>query len=70
LFKKNYRFASIQLSKSQLELIGIKSTSQSMSLQTHEYDFAADALFLDFDGTLVNLAPEPGSVVPAWGFCR
>jgi len=36
-----------------------------MSLQTHEYDFAADALFLDFDGTLVNLAPEPGSVVPA-----
>jgi len=36
-----------------------------MSLQTPEYDFAADALFLDFDGTLVNLAPEPESVVPA-----
>ncbi|MFJ9452067.1 MULTISPECIES: trehalose-phosphatase [unclassified Herbaspirillum] len=36
-----------------------------MSLQTHEYDFSADALFLDFDGTLVNLAPEPESVVPA-----
>ncbi|HWW07857.1 trehalose-phosphatase [Collimonas sp.] len=34
-----------------------------MHLQNHDYDFAADALFLDFDNTLVDFAPLPESVV-------
>ncbi|MFJ2986469.1 trehalose-phosphatase [Collimonas sp. NPDC087041] len=34
-----------------------------MPPQNHYYDLVADALFLDFDGTLVNLAPQPESVV-------
>ncbi|WP_034301236.1 trehalose-phosphatase [Herbaspirillum sp. RV1423] len=36
-----------------------------MPLQNRKYDFAADALFLDFDGTLVNLASRPDGVVLA-----
>ncbi|EJN07482.1 trehalose-phosphatase [Herbaspirillum sp. YR522] len=34
-----------------------------MTEQTRHYDFAADALFLDFDGTLVELAPQPEDIV-------
>ncbi|WP_343651936.1 trehalose-phosphatase [Herbaspirillum sp.] len=34
-----------------------------MTEQTRPYDFAADALFLDFDGTLVELAPQPEEIV-------
>ncbi|MFJ3048446.1 trehalose-phosphatase [Herbaspirillum chlorophenolicum] len=34
-----------------------------MTKQTRHYDFAADALFLDFDGTLVDLAPQPEDIV-------
>jgi trehalose 6-phosphate phosphatase len=34
-----------------------------MHLQNHDYDFAVDALFLDFDNTLVDFAPLPESVV-------
>ncbi|WP_304359430.1 trehalose-phosphatase [Collimonas fungivorans] len=34
-----------------------------MPLQNRDYDFAADALFLDFDNTLVDFAPLPESVV-------
>ena len=34
-----------------------------MSLQNQELDFATVALFLDFDGTLVELAPHPDGVV-------
>jgi trehalose 6-phosphate phosphatase len=34
-----------------------------MTEQTRHYDFAADALFLDFDGTLVDLAPQPEDIV-------
>jgi trehalose 6-phosphate phosphatase len=34
-----------------------------MTEQTRLYDFAADALFLDFDGTLVELAPRPEEIV-------
>lgn len=34
-----------------------------MTEQTRPYDVAADALFLDFDGTLVELAPQPDAIV-------
>lgn len=34
-----------------------------MSLHNFDVDFTTDALFLDFDGTLVNLAPQPDGVV-------
>lgn len=34
-----------------------------MTEQTRHYDVAADALFLDFDGTLVELAPQPEDIV-------
>jgi len=34
-----------------------------MTEQTRPYDVAADALFLDFDGTLVELAPQPENIV-------
>ncbi len=34
-----------------------------MTEQTRPYDVAADALFLDFDGTLVELAPQPEEIV-------
>jgi len=34
-----------------------------MPLQNRDYDFAADALFLDFDNTLVDFAPLPESVM-------
>lgn len=34
-----------------------------MPLQNRDYDFASDALFLDFDNTLVDFAPLPESVV-------
>ncbi len=34
-----------------------------MPLQNRDYDFAADALFLDFDNTLVDFAPQPESVM-------
>lgn len=34
-----------------------------MTEQIRHYDFAADALFLDFDGTLVELAPQPEDIV-------
>ena len=34
-----------------------------MPLPNHAYDFKVDALFLDFDNTLVDLAPRPESVL-------
>lgn len=34
-----------------------------MTEHTRPYDVAADALFLDFDGTLVELAPQPEEIV-------
>lgn len=34
-----------------------------MTEHTRPYDVAADALFLDFDGTLVDLAPQPEEIV-------
>lgn len=34
-----------------------------MTEHIRHYDFAADALFLDFDGTLVDLAPQPEDIV-------
>ncbi|WP_288407923.1 trehalose-phosphatase [uncultured Herbaspirillum sp.] len=34
-----------------------------MTEHTRPYDVSADALFLDFDGTLVDLAPQPEEIV-------
>lgn len=46
-----------------MELIRRSATIHNMPLQNRDYDFAADALFLDFDNTLVDFAPLPESVV-------
>ncbi|AEK61313.1 Trehalose-6-phosphate phosphatase [Collimonas fungivorans Ter331] len=46
-----------------MELFRRSATIHNMPLQNRDYDFAADALFLDFDNTLVDFAPLPESVV-------
>ena len=46
-----------------MELFRHSAAIHNMPPQNRDYDFAADALFLDFDNTLVDFAPLPESVV-------